>query len=148
MTRTYVLYFFLASLSWLVGCQSTPYEPETYQGKQLLFGAGGGITGAVTTYSLLPNGDLYRDAPHDSTGFALLAEGKRAAAKAAHKQARSLAGYELDAPGNFYYFLALRSKKTTYRLTWGQADLSPPPEVQALYDYLMAMVRAQTAPER
>ena len=138
----------LLGLLSLLACRTTAYDPETYQGKQLVFGSGGGITGAVTTFALLPGGTLFRDAPHDSSGFVLLAEVEAAAARAAFKQARDLDGYQFDEPGNFYYFLAYRHKKTSYRLTWGRAGQAPPPEAQALYDYLMAMVKAQTLPER
>jgi hypothetical protein len=145
MNRPLIL---LLGLLLLLSCRTPAYDPATYTSKRLVFGSGGGITGAVTTFALLPGGELFRDAPHDSTGFALLAEVEGAAARAAFRQARDLEAYQLDEPGNYYYFLAYHSKKTSYRHTWGRAGQTPPPEVQALYDYLMAMVKAQTAPER
>ncbi|MFN7119583.1 MAG: hypothetical protein ACK4TA_22495, partial [Saprospiraceae bacterium] len=64
----YKLLFFISLISILSWqCQRKPYTPENLPDLQLRFGDGGGFTGAVTTFTLLTNGQLFKYNSFDNT---------------------------------------------------------------------------------
>ncbi|VAW12333.1 hypothetical protein MNBD_BACTEROID03-632 [hydrothermal vent metagenome] len=54
------LVFSTVLLLFTIGCKPQQYTTENLPEKQLVFGNGGGITGALDTYILLKNGQFFR----------------------------------------------------------------------------------------
>ncbi len=129
----------------LFSCKSTKYTPATFEGPQLVFGSGGGFTGAVTTYCLLENGQLFtkNGVPgKNETDYESVKKVSKKVAKSLFAQANAsgLLNAKKSQPGNMYCFVKMLSGDTTGSVAWDQAKPLDDPVVQ-LYDQLMKTVK-------
>lgn len=125
-------------------CRSLKNAPElsAYNGRQILFGSGGGFTGAVTTYALLESGHVYRrDGMLDSGIFQVINNAGKGRAKSMFNRAGKLRLEDVDRnhPGNIYYFLELPFTGSKTRVVWGDPAHPAPSVVQTLYDDLLTL---------
>lgn len=127
-----VLFFFLWS------CKS--YKPENWPEKRLLFGSGGGFTGAVTEFVLLENGQLFTRVGVE-TPYKELKKIGRSTTKNLFSKASQLK--ELDAgvnqPGNIYYFISDFQPGKERRIAWGAPDAPVSETVKELYKELSGL---------
>ena len=121
-----VLFFFLWS------CKS--YTPENWPEKRLIFGSGGGFTGAVTEFVLLENGQLFTHVGAETPFRELTRIGRRTTKDLFSKAAQMK---ELDAsvnePGNIYYFISEWQSGAERRITWGAQDKPVSENVKDFY---------------
>lgn len=130
-------------------CNKHAYSADKLPDEQLLFGEGGGFTGAVTTYMLLQNGQLFRvnSMQGDTTEIAKV---EKKSAKMLLKEAKEMEFNKMNIqePGNVYYFVGLRDGKETYKATWGNPEYTIDPKIQSFYKRLMETTKQAKAPEK
>lgn len=131
-----VLLFFQFALS--SSCQK--YTIDNMPTTQIHFGEGGGITGAITEYCLLKNGQLF-DKKHFTESFKSFKKVKKRKAKKCFKTLDKMEFEKiaLDNPGDKYYFIAYETKDSKHRITWGGSKNDASPEVLTLYNSLKAL---------
>ncbi len=132
-----ILFFFFWS------CKS--YQPLNWPDKRLLFGSGGGFTGAVTEFILLENGQLFTHTGVETQYKELKKVGRRTT-KNLFSRAAQLK--ELDAgvnqPGNIYYFISDFQTGKERRIAWGAHDVPVSETVKELYRELSGLVAEKT----
>lgn len=102
------------------GCKSQQYTFEELPENQLVFGSGGGITGASDTYILLENGQLFHTNSLIKDSVELESLTKEEAKMCFKKlDSLSLSEMEFDHPGNRYYFLEEVKGDTAHKIVWG-----------------------------
>ena len=111
--------------------------PATYTGRQLLVGSGGGFSGATTTYSLLDNGQLFRQTQADTIALALgrLTTGTTARLFSQLEKRCRIRQTHFDHPGNLYQFVGWQRGQIRHTVTWGDNDHSPPARFEAFYQH-------------
>lgn len=119
-------------------------SPDTYKGRQVMVGSGGGFTGASVTYYLLDSGRLYGRRSRDTTyvfiGRQTAANTKRVFS-VIEKKCR-IKTTRFDDPGNVYKFVGWRKGRQQFKVTWGGAGKNPPAVYPKFYDSFMAMIPA------
>ncbi|HMO41174.1 MAG TPA: hypothetical protein PKC76_18175 [Saprospiraceae bacterium] len=141
-TNLYPSQLLLLALLVLASCKSQRYTPAQMPDNQVIFGDGGGFTGAVTRYILLENGQLFKHYSLDDSMTDLGSISKREA-RAYFKEIENLqlAQKQISQPGNVYYFLEYRSGDQTARSTWGDVDYQLDPSVLEMHQKLLAQLR-------
>jgi hypothetical protein len=124
-------------------CRSQRSNPATYTGKQLLFGNGGGFTGEATIYLLLDNGCLFSvitDKNSNNENYIPLKKLSGKITQQLFSKANDLQTYqtEFSHPGNIYYFIGIKNKQATHRITWGDPAYTAPADAENLYHQLTA----------
>ncbi len=113
----------LASLITIMSfsCKSTKYDsPTESPDPQITFGSGGGFTGAVTDYTLLENGQLFKRNSMKNE-FLAMHKIKSDVVEQMFKNYEFLKiGEEtINEPGNLYYFIQFKDKdKNEHKITW------------------------------
>lgn len=142
--RPVLLYIslFLFSFS---GCKSQQYSFEELPRERILFGNGGGMTGASDTYTLMENGQLFHTNSLTEETKELKSIGERKA-KACFEQMETLELSEMDFqhPGNQYYFLEAVKGSESKRIVWGAQDYDVPKSYAVLYKELMTNVKTSS----
>ena len=115
-------------------CKVVKYTPDKLPTKQIVFGDGGGFAGIETSYTLLENGQLFRQVDVEGP-FQELKPIKPQEAKVFFDKVASLQLYKMDIekPGNLYYFLREVNENIDSRVTWGAGDYLPPRAVVSTY---------------
>ncbi len=139
-----VLYLLLLAGYLVVACRTGKKENAAAGAPDqvLTFGSGGGFTGAVTTYTLHPDGHLHRaktfqDQPE------LIAKLDRKLATGFFKKAEDLLSRTeaFHHPGNQYFFVKLGTPEAANAAqnaaTWGAAGSPAPAGLEAFYAELM-----------
>lgn len=122
-----------------VSCQSQRFTPETFSGKQLSFGNGGGFSGQVKEYTLLENGQLFSaNSLTNETKELKKIDKKQTKALFAKMEALHPASINFKHPGNRYYFLKLKEGKAVHEITWGSTNHPAPEGIQELYQLVSA----------
>ncbi len=136
------LIFSTVLILFTIGCKPQQYTTENLPDNQIIFGKGGGITGAVDTYILLENGQLFHSNSLTGENKELENIGKKEA-KACFAQMAELTLSELDFdyPGNMYYFLEEVNGDAGHKVTWGSNDHKVSNECQELYDRLRTTLK-------
>lgn len=141
--------FSLLAFSLLASCKSQQYTAENLPEQQLLFGEGGGFTGAVTEYILLENGQIFKNYSLNDSTIELGHVKKRTAKDMMKKiQAMQLDTMDVKQPGNMYYFLSYKTSNKEHRVTWGAPAYQVDPQIEAFYKELMQMSKNAKAPKK
>jgi len=124
------------------GCKSQQYSYNELPEKQLIFGSGGGITGAIDTYVLLENGQIFHKNSLTKEVMELESMSKKEA-KSCFVKLKELALSEMDFnhPGNIYFFLETKEGDESHRVTWGSNDHDISEECRTLYKELKSTLR-------
>ncbi len=95
--------------------------------KGIKFGDGGGFTGAVTTYEIKTNGDVFKDDKKTKTVEA-------SELKTIQKKIDKLSNESLkfNHPFNMYYFIEIDKNK----IVWGDPAFPEPSDIKELYSEL------------
>jgi len=129
---------------WLFG-SCTTYKPDNLPSKQLRFGSGGGMTGAVKEYVLLENGQLFTRTTYGGDALTELPKVKKGVAKGIFKtyEKEGLNDVEVDNPGNHYCYIDMQEDDTNHhKMTWGD-DEGTPAIAKSFYKQLTDLVKAQ-----
>lgn len=112
------------------------------------FGDGGGFTGAVTEYTLLENGQLFRSdsMKKDTTEIGKLTK-KQAKQLLQEVKALQLDKMTIQEPGNMYYFMGLKEEDQFHKITWGSPNYTIDAKIEALHKKLMSTVKKADKPD-
>ena len=136
--------FLALACCFFIQCKVTKYTPDKLPTKQVIFGDGGGFTGLETSYTVLENGQIFKQI---GTGKAYeeLKPVKPKKAKSYFDKVASLQLYKMDIekPGNLYFFLQEVNETIDSRVTWGAGDYLPPQGIISVYKDLHALVKGQ-----
>ena len=136
--------FAVFALLFFAQCKVVKYTPDKLPTKQVLFGEGGGFVGTETSYTLLENGQIFKQTGTDGAYKELRAiQPKRAKSIFADVNSLQLYKMDIERPGNLYYFIQEVNEHIDSRVTWGAGDYIPPQSVIAVYKELHAMVASQ-----
>jgi len=111
------------------------------QGRVIILGYGGGVTGEVTTYKIYEDGSLFENnsliANEPQKKLKVLSN-----AKAIQNQfdALNLDAITLDAAGNMYFFVGYEEDGKTHRCNWGAIDTEVPENLKSFYDNTMDII--------
>ena len=106
--------------------------------REIIFGNGGGIVGAMNEYRLSEKGEItfksklekepkiIKALPQDSTDSFFVEAEKVFAKTTIYRH-----------PGNMYNFVKLKKGLKMCEITWGEAKLKSPPSAKKLHDKLM-----------
>ena len=106
--------------------------------KTIIYGFGGGVTGQVVTYKILPNGDYTADSSRDTLDAKVIKNiGVANYNKLVSKiEALKLKDNPLFIPGNMYYFLGYEEQGAEIKAVWGKEGETVPNEILNLYNEL------------
>ncbi|PTM11307.1 MAG: hypothetical protein DA408_13815 [Bacteroidetes bacterium] len=125
-------------------CQRNTYSNTNFPADQLAFGSGGGFAGTLTTYHLLPNGQLFRSDGIQGDTVSIPPAKKRITKELyTHFDDLELTDIDFDFPGNRYYFISRSTADGSQKITWGDPEQPVPEAVQNLYNELKALVPLQ-----
>ncbi len=135
----------LAMLTLLfAACKTTKYTPEKFPIRQIAFGDGGGFAGIETSYTLLENGQIFKQVGVEGTYVELKAiKGKQAKEMFDKVNSLQLFKLDIDKPGNMYYFMRQVTDHLDSRVTWGAGDYMPPQSLVSVYRELKGIAKAQ-----
>jgi|GEM_PF-614852 len=123
------------------GGENTKDSKLQIEGDKIIFGSGGGFTGATTTYVLSKSGQLLRQDTNEML-FQLKAFKALDVESYFTKMEKSaIDKVDCNDPGNMYYFIEQVVDGKTKKLTWGGNNQKPPQDVKDLHGELMRMVR-------
>ena len=124
------------------GCKSQQYSFEELPEKQLIFGSGGGMSGAVDTYVLLENGQFFHTNSLTGEVKELESVSKKEAKQCFGKlEELSLSEMDFDHPGNLYYFLEEVEGDESHRITWGANNHEISEECKTFYKELRTTIK-------
>ncbi|HHJ50381.1 MAG TPA: hypothetical protein ENJ88_05675 [Phaeodactylibacter sp.] len=133
----------LLAASLLASCFLKSYKPENMPLKRLEFGQGGGVTGAVKEYTLLPNGQVFVKNTLDNYYLELKRVKPREFKSAWHKlDSLRFLKYDFYHPGNVYAFLRLSDEEVEQEIAWDPYGYWQPEEgFLKVYNQLMQTVQ-------
>lgn len=129
-----------AVLFWF--CKQQPkYTPDAFPEKQLRWGSGGGFVGKETKFTLLENGQVFKDEPNRKT--VELEKTKAKKAKSLFKTADELGLLTLDFqhPGNMYDFVEYQQGEVSKRISWGNSNFPVDSKIKELLVELKALAK-------
>jgi hypothetical protein len=138
------LHILAMMLMLFTACKVTKHTPDKLPIRQLVFGDGGGFVGIETSFTLLENGQLFKQVGVEGA-MEELKPIKPKAAKALFDKVNGLQLFKLDIdkPGNMYYFLRQVTDHLDSRVTWGAGDYLPPQGLVSTYKELKALTKEQ-----
>ncbi|CCH01035.1 hypothetical protein FAES_3026 [Fibrella aestuarina BUZ 2] len=116
--------------------------PDTYKGRVIVVGSGGGVVGQETTYSLLDDGRLFSKKTGDKTytyiGKQTAANTKKVFWSVEDRCAIKKTTYQK--PGNLYRFVGWRKGREAYKVTWAPGDKAVPANYEQVYKGFTGML--------
>jgi len=127
-------------------CKPTEaYTPETFNKRKIMFGAGGGFTGAVKDYCLLENGQLFgRSSYPTPTGWQAVDTLEKSQVKQYFNQIESLNLLKVkhERSGNWSYFISIENGDKKHTITWCAEAPVPQNSVVSFYNILNENVKS------
>lgn len=144
--RLKLAYFMCLFLGLFCSCNNKLYTLTDLPENQLVFGDGGGFTGAYQEFLLLENGQVFKSSKRGGTYEEQESIDKKAA-KALFKQAASLnlAEKTINDPGNMTYFIHYKDADKTSKVIWGGNQKVVNEEVRLFFNSLKKAVKDQNA---
>lgn len=120
------------------GCKSSKYTPSTYPDLQIIFGKGGGISGAINEYCVFENGTVFKrqgmmNAPFEKIGR-LSQDNIRQLLD--NMETLKVTESEFTHPGNLYSYVEIKNHDSPTRITWGHEQIPVPDNIQLYFDLL------------
>jgi hypothetical protein len=132
--------FFTVLFTLLLFSTCKTYTPDQLPPVQLQFGNGGGFTGIETSYTLLENGQIFKQSSIDSTATNLPSV-KPKAAKALFAQLEAI-GFDtlnINKPGNLYQFIQSKQDTLSHKVVWTPG--TDQPVLDSLYKKMIQLVK-------
>jgi len=131
--------FFLIGFS---SCKSQLFSIEDLPEKQLIIGRGGGISGEVSTYTLLENGQVFYNNSLTKENAEIKSINKKEATSFFQKMdSLKLSEMNFEHPGDMYYFLEEVNGEERYRVIWGSNDYDAPKGCKDFYTKLRTTIK-------
>ena len=120
ITYSIFLLIFLLSFSF---CKIQNYTPLDYPKGQIIFGSGGGITGAVNETFIFNNGKVFSKAGLD-TNYVAIKTLKDPVVEQIFSNVEflNLKEIKLNKPGNMYNFIRIKDKYVDHQIVWSGQD--------------------------
>ncbi len=136
------IFILLISGLTLLSCKTKSYTPDNFEGAQIVFGSGGGFTGALDKYLILENGQVFKSTKRQKS----LEEKHRFKKKeliSIFEECKTLmSAYDImEEPGNLYYFISYKHGEDKSRIVWGDDRQDVAPEVLDFYKKLQSLVQ-------
>ncbi len=132
----------IAVASLLVFCKHQPkFTADNLPAQQLRWGNGGGVVGKQTTYTLLNNGQIFKQQLKDTLTETVKTKRKTAAALYKTAESLNLSKLEFQHPGNIYSFLEWQDSNAVHRITWGDPAHPVDAGVKSLYGQLNELLK-------
>lgn len=116
--------------------------PDTYKGRLITIGSGGGFVGKETTYSLLDDGRLFSrktgEKAYTYIGKQTAANTKKVFWSVEDRCAIKKTAYQH--PGNMYRFVGWRKGTEVYKVTWALGDKNVPANYEQVYKGFIGML--------
>jgi hypothetical protein len=128
----------IALLFWF--CKHTRYATDQLPKQQIRFGSGGGYVGRETVFTLLENGQIFKQGIDGQTNA--LPDAKQRVAKGLFKALENMKfeNIKFSHPGNIYSFIEIPTgETTTHRVTWGDPAHPVDGTVEDLFKKLNAL---------
>lgn len=119
--------------------QEKIYTPESYAREIISFGSGGGFTGKTTSYSILRNGQMFKNGSEVSgvaSGELNKLEDKIVDQLFLNFVNLKLVEITLDDPGNMYRFINYKENGNIHQIKWGGKNEEVPKNVKTFYKIL------------
>ena len=135
--------FLLLMLTNFSFCKIQEYTPTDFPKQQIIFGSGGGITGAVSEYALLENGAVFSKKGINANYEALTKADKALTSQLFKNiEVLQLKDIQMNNPGNRYYYVTLKDKSGEHQITWSNAE-SIPNKLKTFYDILNHVTKSE-----
>ncbi len=121
----------------LLSCGMCKKNSETGPA-QVLFGSGGGFTGAVISYSLSSDGALNKIEGEKNISLKTI---DKKTAEGLLTKAKALKDYHYNTPDNMNCFIEIKSKDFNEKYVWGMNAVKIDARLKQLYDDLMALTK-------
>jgi hypothetical protein len=126
----------------LLFCKHQPkFTADNLPQQQLRWGNGGGYAGRETTYTLLSNGQVFKQELKDTLAETVKTRRKTAAAIYKTAESLNLAKLEFEHPGNIYSFLEWQDGDVVQRISWGDPAIPVNADIKSLYGQLNALLK-------
>jgi hypothetical protein len=120
ITYSIFLSIFLLSFSF---CKIRNYTPVDYPKGQIIFGSGGGITGAVNETFIFDNGKVFSKNGLDTNYVALKTLKSQVVEQVfSNVEFLNLRGVNVNKPGNMYNFIRIKDKDVDHQIVWSGQD--------------------------
>lgn len=143
ITYSIFLFMFLLGFSF---CKVNQYTPIDYPKGQIIFGSGGGITGAVNETFIFDNGKIFSKNGLD-TNYVAIKTLKSQVVEQVFKNVEflNLKEIKVNKPSNMYNFIRIKDKDVDHQIVWsGRYDL--PKEVTKFYSILKHLAKVEEQP--
>lgn len=134
---------FLISFSF---CKIQDYTPVDYPKSQIIFGNGGGITGAVNETFIFDNGKVFSKNGLDTNYVAIKTLESQVVKQLFNNvDFLKLKKINVNKPGNMYNFIRIKDKDVDHQIVWsGQNAVSK--EVMSFYRVLKHFAKIEEQP--
>ncbi|MEL7219760.1 MAG: hypothetical protein AAGJ93_00495 [Bacteroidota bacterium] len=130
-------------LPFLFQCNRTTYTSTTFPADYLAFGEGGGYSGAINTYFLLPNGQIFQSKGLTADTLAYAQMSKKSANQLIDRfNSLGLDTLNFDHPGNQYQFVEKHTQDKVLRLCMGDMQTAAPAALSSFYQALSESLKA------
>lgn len=139
-------HLFIVTLCFILivgACKTAKFTPSSYEKEQIVFGNGGGFSGAVVEYTLLSNGQLFKknNTNNDQVEIGMIKKNETAQIFEIYKLLK-MDKRILNDPGNMYYFIKRKTPDTFHKAIWGGSQ-NVDSRVTIFFANLMKMVKMQ-----
>ena len=134
---------FLSLACILFGCKSTKnISPDTFEGRQIRFGSGGGYTGAVTQWALLDNGRLWGVSGKPTAVLQSVGKVPKKAMNSVFAAIDSVdISKPINVPGNMYRFLEIYDGDGVTKMVWDPSQKGEFTALDAVFDQLKVIMQ-------
>lgn len=141
MKYTLYLAFAMVALFLFMQCKTTTYTPDNMPDQKLTFGNGGGISGIETTYTILENGQIFRQVGIGKTLEEIEKISKRKAKKC-FEGAEQLDKFATEdfQPGNTYFFVSHQKEDMIRRISWFEGGEDKTKDLYTYYKTLRSYI--------
>ncbi|MBX2817179.1 MAG: hypothetical protein KTR24_14320 [Saprospiraceae bacterium] len=123
-------------------CKTIEHTPNSYEGRTLTWGSGGGVTGHVSCVALLDNGSYFGGQGLTEMTFEKKGKLSREVSEQLFKNydILNLASLQIDRPGNTYKFIELNENGSKHRIVWSSKDDLPNADANTMYNILKSKI--------
>jgi len=117
-------------------CKIPDYTPKDFPKQQIIFGSGGGFTGAVTEHTLLENGAVFSKRGLNAEYKPLTKADKKLTTQLFNNiEVLQLKDIQMNEPGNRYFYVTLKDKSGEHQIVWHNPEAIPN-KLKTFYDIL------------
>ncbi len=133
---------FVFTILLFAGCTPSR-ELQNFSKSDLIFGSGGGITGATNEYILKYDGVINKlNSLTNETTQVTTISAKDAKALFRDFLSNGLDTLNFSVPGNMSQFIGFKNDSITHKIIWG-GDANPPENAKKMYDKLIHIINNQ-----